>query len=185
MKHLHDRLNSLLVNGRLGREEEYASIETQIRAQHESFRSLYDMHRLGTFEASSMFDINMVLGCATLYGSGLVLHSLWADLYPESQAKMLECLRCLVDVCAQTKAYKHPHLGLMSVVHLMNAVRLIAHELKRSRSRENIELLASYFLAVDLLLDFLDDSMVFFPAWVDVLPTLKDTLTASAHSLSS
>ncbi|KAF8309046.1 hypothetical protein DL93DRAFT_1797617 [Clavulina sp. PMI_390] len=176
---------SVVANGHLGREEEYLSIETQIRVQHESFRPLYDPHRYQTLQASSMFDVNVVVGYATLYGSGLVLHSLWANHTPESRAKMLECLQGLVDICTHTRNCKRPHLGLMSAVHIINAVRLIAHELVRSKVKGNTSLSVSYCLTIESLLDFLDDTMLFFPAWVDVLLPLKDTLTAAATSLCS
>ncbi|KAF8309047.1 hypothetical protein DL93DRAFT_2170678 [Clavulina sp. PMI_390] len=176
---------SIVANGHLGREEEYLSIETQIRVQRESFRSLYDPQRLRGFEASTPFDINIVLGYATLYGSGLVLHSLWAAHDPAARPKMLECLQGLVNICTHTKNSKRPHLGLISIVHMMNAVRLIAHELKRSTVKKDATLSVSYCVAIGSLLDFLDDTMVFFPAWVDVLSALRSTLTSAATSLSS
>ncbi|KAF8309045.1 hypothetical protein DL93DRAFT_1799540 [Clavulina sp. PMI_390] len=78
---------------------------------------------------------------------------------------MLQCLQGLVDICTHTRNCKRPHLGLICIVHMMNAVRLIAHELTQSKSRENPKILASYCLSMELLLDFLDDTMIFFPAW--------------------
>ncbi|KAF8316586.1 hypothetical protein DL93DRAFT_2077824 [Clavulina sp. PMI_390] len=176
---------SVAAGGHSGREEEYSSIETQIRVQHDSLLPLYDPRQLQSLEESSPFNLQVVLGYLILYGSGLVLHSLWAAHHPRSRTKMLECLQALIDICALSRKHKRPHLGLSNMVHMMNAVRLMARELQRPEVRENAKLSVSYCLSIEMLLDFLDDTMIFFPAWVDILFPLKDSLTTAAISLSS
>ncbi|KAF8316890.1 hypothetical protein DL93DRAFT_2077711 [Clavulina sp. PMI_390] len=47
----------------------------------------------------------------------------------------------------------------------MNGVRLIARELQRSDSKQNSRLSLTYCLYLESLLDFLDDNVVFLPAW--------------------
>ncbi|KAF8309039.1 hypothetical protein DL93DRAFT_2217568 [Clavulina sp. PMI_390] len=166
-------------NGYYGQEQEYLAIETQLRVQHAS------LPRLGGDESPSAFNHSIVLGHMTLYGSGLILHSLWAAHNPESRPKRLECLEALVDICAQARKHKHPHLGLVNIVHMLNAVRFIACELQRPEAKENAILTASYLEYIEILLDFLDNTMLFFPGWVGLLLELKDTLTVAAMSLST
>ncbi|KAF8321292.1 hypothetical protein DL93DRAFT_1633659 [Clavulina sp. PMI_390] len=130
------------------------------------------------------FNLNIVLAHVKLYGSGLILHSLWATKYPESRSKMLECLQGLVDICTHIRKHQHPHLGLVNITHMMNAIRVITRELKRPEVRENTSLANSHYRSIESLLDFLDDTMTLLPAWADVLLTLKVPLIAAADSLS-
>ncbi|KAF8309037.1 hypothetical protein DL93DRAFT_2231218 [Clavulina sp. PMI_390] len=174
---------SVAMNGYIGREEEYQSIEGQIYAQHAFFPSLYDPSAPRSIGPTFPFNTHATIGHVMLYGSGLVLHSLWAAHDPQSRAKMLECLQALIDICAHSRKHKRPHLGLVNIVHVMNAVRLIACELRRPETKENVDLTVSYCHSVESLLDFIDGTMIYFPAWVDSLMGLKDTLTAAATSL--
>ncbi|KAF8316587.1 hypothetical protein DL93DRAFT_744018 [Clavulina sp. PMI_390] len=175
---------SVAVDGHRGQEAEYLSIETQIRVQHEALLPLYDPHRPPTPGASNPFNLRVVLGHVILYGSGLVLHSLWAAQESESRTKMFSCLQGIVDICAHSRKQKRPHLGLVNIVHMMNAIRLLARELQRSGTRGNAKLSVSYCLSIESLLEFLDNTIVFFPAWADVLVTLKAPLLTAANSIS-
>ncbi|KAF8309058.1 hypothetical protein DL93DRAFT_1800758 [Clavulina sp. PMI_390] len=165
--------------------EEYSSIESQIRVQRASFPPLHDPHRRQPLEASSAFNSHSVFGHITLYGSGLILHSLRANYHPQSRAKMFECIEALVDICASAREHRRLHLGLVNVVHIMNAVRVIARGLQRSEVKGNAALSMDHCRSIELLLDFLDDIMLLFPAWVDTPVALKDTLVAAANSLST
>ncbi|KAF8309033.1 hypothetical protein DL93DRAFT_2086204 [Clavulina sp. PMI_390] len=71
------------------------------------------------------------------------------------------------------------------MIHIMNAARVIACELRRAETRERADLSVSYCRSLELLLDFMDATMIAFPAWVDTLSSLKDTLVVAATSLSN
>ncbi|KAF8309028.1 hypothetical protein DL93DRAFT_1796721 [Clavulina sp. PMI_390] len=166
-------------------DDEYLAIESQICEQRASFPPLYDPHRLKPLEASSPFNTHTVFGYITLYGSGLILHRSRATHDADSRAKMFECLQALVDICASARDRRRLYMGLVNTVHMMNAVRVIARELQRSEAKENPALSISHCHSIVLLLDFLDDIMLLFPAWVEAPLVLKDTLVSAATSLST
>ncbi|KAF8316901.1 hypothetical protein DL93DRAFT_2154593 [Clavulina sp. PMI_390] len=175
---------SVMKNGRNGREQEYLAIATQISEQQKTLSSLYDPNTLQDVEASGVFNLNFVLGYVTLHGSGVVLHSLWAFQRPQSRTQILACLQGLVDIYGHARNHQRPHVNL-HIVHIMNALRIIAQEVRRADTREDTRLCLSYYLFIEWLLDFLDDTMAFLPAWVEVLSSLKDPLTAAIDSLTA
>ncbi|KAF8309026.1 hypothetical protein DL93DRAFT_1796689 [Clavulina sp. PMI_390] len=175
---------SITENGQHRSEKEYLSIESQIHAQQASLPRLFDPHTRQALEASDAMNSHSVFGYITLYGSGLILHNSWAVHHPESRPKMLECLQALVDICSSAREHRRLYLGLVNSVHIMNAVRVIARELRRSEARNNHVLSIDHCRSVELLLDFLDDIMLLFPAWVEAPVALKDSLVAAANSLS-
>ncbi|KAF8309025.1 hypothetical protein DL93DRAFT_2231211 [Clavulina sp. PMI_390] len=166
-------------------EQEYLTIESQIHAQRASFPPLYDPHKLRPPGVSNKFTSQSVFGYLTLYGSGLIIHSLWAIHRAESRAKMFECVRALVDICAGARGHRGLYLGLASAVHIMNAIRIIARELRRSEAKANSALSINYCQSLEVLLDALEDIMSVFPAWADTPAVLRDTLLATADSLST
>ncbi|KAF8309035.1 hypothetical protein DL93DRAFT_1796991 [Clavulina sp. PMI_390] len=175
---------SITASGDKNREDEYLSLETQIRDQHAFFDLLCGARGLGSLETPSAFDLQTILGHLALHGGELILHSAWSARHPESRAKMLKSLQALVKISASARERGRPRLGLTNLVHIMNAARLTARELGRSETRDNINLSVTYCHSIELFLDFMDATLVFFPAWADSFLALKDTLTAAAASLA-
>ncbi|KAF8310555.1 hypothetical protein DL93DRAFT_2084339 [Clavulina sp. PMI_390] len=66
---------------------------------------------------------------------------------------------------------------------MMNATRILAHELRGSRAKGNVRLSAEYCSSIESLLDFLDAIAAIYPAWADTPTSLKDTLTNVASGL--
>ncbi|KAF8312124.1 hypothetical protein DL93DRAFT_2082538 [Clavulina sp. PMI_390] len=65
----------------------------------------------------------------------------------------------------------------------MNAVRILAHELRRSSAQDNTALSSEYCHSIEVLLDFFDGMTALFPAWTDSPGVLKDTLSAAVDAL--
>ncbi|KAF8316899.1 hypothetical protein DL93DRAFT_724033 [Clavulina sp. PMI_390] len=132
-----------------------------------------------------MLNLDTIRVHVSLYGCGLVLHTLWAAHHPESRVTMLEYLQRLVNICALSQEHKQSRLGLVNMVHIMNAARVIGRELRRSEVRENPGLSVSHCLSIESLLDFLDDTVVLLPAWSGVLLPLKEPLIVALNGLST
>ncbi|KAF8311313.1 hypothetical protein DL93DRAFT_2169184 [Clavulina sp. PMI_390] len=124
---------------------------------------------------------------ATLYGSSLVLHSMRAGQDSNAKTEMLRCAQTLVGICKELQGHKRPHLVLSSLVpmvHMMNAVRIFAHELRGSEVRENAKLATEYCKSIETILDFLDTMTALYPAWADSTKALKDPLMATLEALT-
>ncbi|KAF8313474.1 hypothetical protein DL93DRAFT_1175316 [Clavulina sp. PMI_390] len=105
---------------------------------------------------------------ATLYGSSVVLHSLHAGEDIQARSEMLRCSQALVGICKVLQGRKDLHIIVSSVtlmVHMMNALRIFAHELQRHDVRENANLSTEYCHSVEVLLDFLGEMTALYPAW--------------------
>ncbi|KAF8309027.1 hypothetical protein DL93DRAFT_2170666 [Clavulina sp. PMI_390] len=176
---------SFTINSHCRMSEEYLAIESQIQQLRAAFPPLYDPRGFRPRDVSSAFDSHSVYGCIALYGSGLILHSLWASYRVESRAKMFECVQALVDICAGARKHRRLYSGLVNAVHIMNAIRILAHELQRLEANANAALSISYCQSIEVLLDALDDIMLLFPAWVEAPVTLRGALIAAANSLSA
>ncbi|KAF8299647.1 hypothetical protein DL93DRAFT_604082 [Clavulina sp. PMI_390] len=129
--------HSVTASGYHGHEEEYVALEMDVNAQLSSSLALFDNKGLQPQEASNTFNPRIVLAHAALYGSGLILHSVRADDDANSKRKMFECVRALIEICDNGRKNKRHHVGLMNSSHMMNAVRVIARELRRSQAKEN------------------------------------------------
>ncbi|KAF8306484.1 hypothetical protein DL93DRAFT_216705 [Clavulina sp. PMI_390] len=168
--------------------EEYYVLDAQITAQHAAIPPLSDPRGLQPSEAVSAINPHLLLAHTTLYGSGLVLWSLRAGEDREARRKMLGCQQALVRICEMMRGpgpRSRVQGGLLSMLHVRNAVRVLAHELQLAEVRGNIPLSTNHCAAIEYLLDFLDDMTLSFPAYVDVPVSLKDTLTTTAQSLSN
>ncbi|KAF8309041.1 hypothetical protein DL93DRAFT_2170673 [Clavulina sp. PMI_390] len=172
-------------HGYCGSEEEYLAIEKQIHSKPTSSLLLFDERGLQPLEASSTFQPHVILAHATLYGSGLILHSLRANEDAESKRKMLQCAQGLVEICDNARGNRRLHVGMVNAAHMMNAVRIFARELQRSAVRETAERSIDYCRSIELLLDYLDDMVSSLPAWANAPVALKSTLLAAAASLST
>ncbi|KAF8305132.1 hypothetical protein DL93DRAFT_2233180 [Clavulina sp. PMI_390] len=172
--------------GYRGLEEEYLLLGAQIDQQRRALPLLSDPIGLRPLETFNTFNPHLLFAHTTLYGSGLVLHSVLAGDDTEARRKMLECLRALVGICEHVRGHKRlrlVQLGLLNLVHIINALRVIIRELRRPEVKENARLSASYCYAIELLLDFIDDTIVLFPAWADTPVIIKDKLAAALVSL--
>ncbi|KAF8304868.1 hypothetical protein DL93DRAFT_414476 [Clavulina sp. PMI_390] len=67
--------------------------------------------------------------------------------------------------------------------HIMNATRIIAHELQTLKVRGEANLSMDYCQALEMLLDYLRDSSLIYPQWADTHTVLKDPLTTALNSL--
>ncbi|KAF8304935.1 hypothetical protein DL93DRAFT_2172874 [Clavulina sp. PMI_390] len=170
-------------------DEEYSSLKVHLDSEHSAIPPLSDPVGLQSSEAVGMFNPNLLLVHITLYGSGLILHSLQADKDSEARKRLRYCVESLMDVCQKVRGNKRlrkVQSGLMNAAHMMNAVRVVAHELKRSGARgRNAKLLTSNCHAIEVFLDFLDDVTMLNPAWTETPLLLKDALTAAVTPLVS
>ncbi|KAF8309566.1 hypothetical protein DL93DRAFT_1711760 [Clavulina sp. PMI_390] len=166
-----------------GTEAEFLALGEDILRQHASIPPLSDPRGLQTFEVVSTFNPHLLLVHTTLYGSGLILWSLRAHEDIVAQGRMLEYLRALVAICKTVRDHGPPsrtQASVISMVHVRNAVRVIARQLQRAGIRENVKLSLSYYSDIESLLDFIEGMTAVFPTWADVPTSLKDTLTAAA-----
>ncbi|KAF8310886.1 hypothetical protein DL93DRAFT_1566699 [Clavulina sp. PMI_390] len=125
---------------------------------------------------------------ATLYGSSVVLHSLHAGESAQARAEMLRCSRALREICKELQGHRDARSvqsSLVPMVHMMNAIRIFAHELRRPDVQENATLSAEYCHSIEVLLDFLSDMTVLYPAWRDSPVLVKDVLTTAMESLKT
>ncbi|KAF8312123.1 hypothetical protein DL93DRAFT_1347783 [Clavulina sp. PMI_390] len=111
---------------------------------------------------------DILLSYAALYGSSLVLNSLEAGSDAKARSEMLRCAQRLVDICTELRGHQHLQRiqsSLVPMIHMMNAVRILAHELQRSAAQDNTSLSSEYCYSIEALLDFLDSMAMLFPAW--------------------
>ncbi|KAF8309001.1 hypothetical protein DL93DRAFT_2086164 [Clavulina sp. PMI_390] len=176
---------SIAANDFRGLEEEYSAIEAQIHLQYAMFYPKAEANEMGHRVTSTSSKPRIFPACATLFGSELLLHSFRAKDEAASRRKLLECVQSLVDICDNAEGSRDIHLGLVNAMHMMNSVRVIARELQGSKVRQTAGLSINYCRSIELLLDFVDDSISVFPAWADAPVSLMDTLTAAVNSLST
>ncbi|KAF8304931.1 hypothetical protein DL93DRAFT_2172870 [Clavulina sp. PMI_390] len=166
--------------------EEYTALAAQISFQQSSIPPLSDPTGLQAHEAVSNFNPHLLLVHITIYGSGMILHSVRADQDVEARRKMLQCVEGLLDVCEivrGNKRLRRVQSGLLNAAHMMNAVRIVARELQRSGRKGNARVSTSNCYAIELLLDFIDDITLLNPAWTKTPLLLKAPLSAAASSL--
>ncbi|KAF8310833.1 hypothetical protein DL93DRAFT_1562781 [Clavulina sp. PMI_390] len=140
---------------------------------------------------------------ATLYGSSAIFHSLFAGKDARARSEMLRCVQMLVDLCSQLQRHQNTRMMQPSLVpmvsscsslldwrililwqvHMMNALRILAHELRRPDVQENPTISSEYCRSIEVLLDFLEGMIGFYPAWKNSLDLIKETLTSAMESL--
>ncbi|KAF8316653.1 hypothetical protein DL93DRAFT_2226803 [Clavulina sp. PMI_390] len=162
-------------------EDEYVALESHLRVQQLAL-PVSDPHTSQPDEAFNSFSPT-----ATLYGCGIVFYGSQAGDNMEARKKMLQCVQALVDICKDLQI--HPHLKaqlrLVNAGHMMDAIRIIAWELQHSKASEKPALMVGYCHSIELLLDFLDEITMYFPAWANLTTSLKSTLAATVNSLST
>ncbi|KAF8312619.1 hypothetical protein DL93DRAFT_1292897 [Clavulina sp. PMI_390] len=139
--------------------DEYVVLRDKISVYLGSMPPLPDVHGLSPPEAIRTFNSNILFAHATLHGAGMMLHSLRANYDLEARRLMFESMRALVHMCKKIQERRRIHVvpaGLASMVHVMNAVRVTAHELRRHKNNEKHRLSISYCQDIEISLDFLD-----------------------------
>ncbi|KAF8323981.1 hypothetical protein DL93DRAFT_64140 [Clavulina sp. PMI_390] len=168
------------------RHAEYCSLKDQICFYHLRMPPLSDPCGLRPSESVSTLNPHLLVAHTTLYGSGMILHSLRSDTNSEARGHMLACARRLLEICEKIRGHARlfkVQTALMPMLHMMNAIRVVARELRASVVRGDATQCADYCLAIESALDFLDDVTTSYPAWVDVPIALKDTLLSAARTL--
>ncbi|KAF8308635.1 hypothetical protein DL93DRAFT_1868254 [Clavulina sp. PMI_390] len=123
---------------------------------------------------------------ATLFGSSAILHSLYAGQDLKARSEMLRCVETLVGICKQLRGHEHlrsVHSSIVPMVHMMNAIRILAHELRRPEVQANAALATRHCHSIEILLDFLGSMTALHPAWSDSPEVLKETLNGAIDSL--
>ncbi|KAF8312244.1 hypothetical protein DL93DRAFT_2082363 [Clavulina sp. PMI_390] len=171
-----------------GHEDVYGRLTDQISFRQATLPSIPSPVGLRPSEAAAIFNssILVLLAHATMHGSGLIVYSLRAREDAGARQQMLKCVRGLVEVAAMVRAHKRLHpanAALISMVHMMNAVRILVHELQYSKARRNANLSIHYCDFIEGLLDFLDDALSKFPAWADGPISLKDKIAKAANAI--
>ncbi|KAF8312125.1 hypothetical protein DL93DRAFT_2229250 [Clavulina sp. PMI_390] len=127
------------------------------------------------------------LSNSVLYGSLLVIHSIRAGNDADERREMLRCVRDLVEICVKFRSYgsiRRIQSSFVPVIHMMNAVRVLAHELQKPDVEENPRLCSEYCHSIEIVLDFIDEVITSFPAWSTSLESIKDVLISAINSLT-
>ncbi|KAF8312127.1 hypothetical protein DL93DRAFT_2082541 [Clavulina sp. PMI_390] len=138
--------------------------------------------------SSTIYNSNpdVFLSHTVLYGSLLVLHSARAGNEPRERHEMLRCVRGLVETCTKVRSFQpicRVQSSFIPVIHMMNAVRILAHELQKSDVRENPRLCSEHCHSIEILLDFIDSMTALFPAWEASPEAIKDVLIRAIDAL--
>ncbi|KAF8305126.1 hypothetical protein DL93DRAFT_2089763 [Clavulina sp. PMI_390] len=166
--------------------EKYLALEYLVASYLAIVPPLPDLRKHQPVKPLSDVNINVLFAHTALNGSGLILHSLRAGDDLEARRKMLGYMRALVDALEKIKEHRRLHrvqTGLISMVHIMNTIRIVAHELQMPGTRGRTNLSADYCQALEVLLDYVDDSGLVYPAWANTHVTLKAPLTTAVKSL--
>ncbi|KAF8305140.1 hypothetical protein DL93DRAFT_372450 [Clavulina sp. PMI_390] len=153
---------------------------TLIPPLHEA-RSLQPWETFGVFNSATLF------AHITLYGCGLILNSLQAGVDVEAGHQVLGCTRALLDVLSKIRQLRRLHgvrAGLIPVVHVTNAARIIAHRLQSSKTRANMKLCTEYCQDLEILLDYVDETYSLYPAWAEAPIRLREEILVRLSSLA-
>ncbi|KAF8312122.1 hypothetical protein DL93DRAFT_2098457 [Clavulina sp. PMI_390] len=137
------------------------------------------------FDAINHSNPDILFSHAALYGSLLVIYSLEAGNDAQARSEMLRCAQRLARICTELRGHKHLRMiqsSLVPMVHMMNAIRILAHELRRSDVRGNTSVSIEYCRCIEVLLDFLDSTTALYPAWMD-LPFYSEVEKESPSTL--
>ncbi|KAF8306832.1 hypothetical protein DL93DRAFT_2171975 [Clavulina sp. PMI_390] len=120
----------------------------------------------------------VLLPHTTLYGGAAIFYSLFPRNDARARGEMIRFVEKLVEICKQVLEHTQPHF-----VHMMNAIRILAHELRNSDVQANPTLAAEYCHFIEILLEFIDDMMGFYPAWGDSTELVKGVINLALESL--
>ncbi|KAF8310888.1 hypothetical protein DL93DRAFT_2169450 [Clavulina sp. PMI_390] len=137
-------------------------------------------------DAANNSNSNILLSHAMLYGTSAIFYSLFARKDPKARGEMVRCAQKLVEVCKQLQGHKRLHImqtSLVPMFHMLNAIRIFAHELRRHDAEENPTISTEYCYSIQVVLDFLGGMTALYPAWKDSPELVKGTLTSAMESL--
>ncbi|KAF8317645.1 hypothetical protein DL93DRAFT_515639 [Clavulina sp. PMI_390] len=167
---------------------DYTSLDEQIASLESSVPRLSDdLQTSARFLAVTTSRPHIFFAHVTLYGSGMVLHSLQASKIPEARRELLRNLQSLVNICEEFRGPRRQvrvQTALASMRHIMNAIRVLVHELRAPEAKENIRLSIYYCDTIEFLLDFLDDMTMSYSAWADAPTTLADAIIPAVNALT-
>ncbi|KAF8317626.1 hypothetical protein DL93DRAFT_2226192 [Clavulina sp. PMI_390] len=163
------------------------SLTSQLTSIKSSIPSLAGAPGLGEFEAVTTSRPHIFLAHVTVYGSAIVLYSLQASKDSEARREMLRNVQSLANICEKFRGPNRSNLiqaSLPSMRHIMNAVRVLAHELRAPEAIESPRLSIHYCKTIEFLLDFLDNLTISYPAWVDAPTPLADVIVPAVTALN-
>ncbi|KAF8317592.1 hypothetical protein DL93DRAFT_2076674 [Clavulina sp. PMI_390] len=166
--------------------EKNRSIHTEYSRLVKAFIRFHDSRLPSLSDAISDSNPHTLLSHATLYGTSLIFHRMFAKEDVEAKLEMLRSAEKLVCICKQLHVHRHSydvHSSLVPMVHMMNAVRVYAQELRRLEVRENAKLSTEYCNSIEVLLEFLSGMTALYPVWEDSPVLLKDPLTVAMEGL--
>ncbi|KAF8312691.1 hypothetical protein DL93DRAFT_1298933 [Clavulina sp. PMI_390] len=175
-------ISSVGEQGDYGRDDEYADLVAQINDELLTIPPLSRTPRLSPSHEIIALKSNNIFEHTTPYGSGLILYSVRAAKDPEARKQLLHCVEALVGICNYTRAHRYSgtvRIDFGNLLHIMNAIRVLARELRRLEIHTNPTISLNYCNHIESLLDFVDDVVLLWPAWSHSPATLKDTLTTT------
>ncbi|KAF8312690.1 hypothetical protein DL93DRAFT_2098163 [Clavulina sp. PMI_390] len=169
-------------------DEEYDDLVAQMSDEHLTIPPMSDITGSSSLENPSASKSYNIFEHTTPYGSGLILYSLRAGKDLEARRKLLHCVQALVDICRYASVHKNSgkvQIGFANLFHIMNAIRVIARELRQPETSRDVMASLSYCASIETLLDFIDDVVSLWPAWSNSPAMLKDTLTTTLTLLAT
>ncbi|KAF8290499.1 hypothetical protein DL93DRAFT_1087003 [Clavulina sp. PMI_390] len=169
-------------------ETTYLALSQQLSSILAAIPPLPNPQDLQPSELSKAFGLGAVVAHSTLNGSGLILHSLRAGIDPEARRQMLRCMRGVVETVRKLQELRNiqksgAQASLMSMFHVMNAIRIVTQELQKSEVRRAANSSTHYFQSLEVLLDHLEDGSLIYPEWANTHAVLKEPLTTALQSL--
>ncbi|KAF8304929.1 hypothetical protein DL93DRAFT_2233298 [Clavulina sp. PMI_390] len=172
--------------GSNGSDHEYTMLAAQISSQCTALPPLCDAQGHRSQEDEGAFKPDMLPAYMAMHGNGLLLHTVYASKDPEARRQMLKCIDAIFGLCETIQRHgllRGVQSCLLIAMHMMNATRVVAHELQRSEAKANARLSTNYCNLIDLFLDIIDDITLLSPTLADSPLLLKDSLTAAVNSL--
>ncbi|KAF8306831.1 hypothetical protein DL93DRAFT_2178402 [Clavulina sp. PMI_390] len=137
-------------------------------------------------DAIDDWDPNILISHTTLYGSSAILHSLYAGQTVQARSEMLQSVYMLVDISRKLQArkgFRGSQAPLVLITHMMNAIRILTHEIRRADVLENPTLCVEHCNSMKALLDFVDDTTARYPAWRYSPDVVKGMIAFAMDSL--
>ncbi|KAF8323980.1 hypothetical protein DL93DRAFT_2162079 [Clavulina sp. PMI_390] len=167
--------------------EEYETLKAEISSYDVSIPPLPDPGQPPTLENTESFNPHIFIAHTTFYGCGLILYSLRASVDAEAKCLGLKHAQSLVEICKNLRGQPRHHRAQIAIpmLPMINALRIIARELRTAATSGNARMLIDYCCALESILDFFDDAILMCPAWSDLPLSLKDVLTATANAVKA
>ncbi|KAF8290500.1 hypothetical protein DL93DRAFT_2161545 [Clavulina sp. PMI_390] len=176
-------------NGVSANEELYITLRERISFFLSVIPPLADPRQSQSSNPYKAFALRTAFARTTLNGSELILHSLRAGVDPEARNQMVGSVRDLLDNFSNVRELRRLRKSrvrgsLMSMVHVMNAISIIAYQLRRHAAQQLAKLAADDCHLLDMLLECLEDSSMGLTEWSDTHIVIKDSLITVVKSLA-